>query len=262
MLGVAALAAALISPIDNVADQVFAVHMTQHLLLLDIAPILLIGGLTKVLLRPAARTILDLERGLGPIAHPAFAVVAYVGMMYLWHVPAMYDAALRSGGTHVLEHVCFSTVGMLYWWHLLSPVRSRRMTGFAPVLYMVSTKIGVGLLGIAITFSPHPLYEFYAKGQRVWGLSPIADQGLAGGLMALEQSLVMGAALAYLLIRALTESDRRDRREDAEADRALAAQQSPVGDVAVTGDRHISLDRDTAAETDVTVDGQSLAADQ
>ena len=66
---------ALISPIDTLADQVFAMHMVQHVLLLDFAPILLILGLTKVLLRPIARTVLDAERALGPIAHPVFAVV-------------------------------------------------------------------------------------------------------------------------------------------------------------------------------------------
>jgi cytochrome c oxidase assembly factor CtaG len=212
--GVLCLVAALISPIDNLADQVFAMHMVQHVLLLDIAPILLIAGLTKVLLRPVARTVLDLERALGPIAHPVFAVALYVGLMWLWHVPAMYDLALRHSGVHVFEHVCFMTAGVLYWWHLLSPVRGRHMTGLAPVGYMASTKVLVGLLGIFLTFAPNALYEFYEKGPRVWGLSPHDDQALAGAIMATEQSVVMGIALAYLFIRALAESDREDERAE------------------------------------------------
>ena len=70
-------------------------HMVQHVLLLDIAPILMILGLTKVLLRPVTRRLQTVERRAGWLAHPAFAVVAYVGFMWLWHVPAIYDVALR-----------------------------------------------------------------------------------------------------------------------------------------------------------------------
>jgi putative membrane protein len=212
--GVLCIAIALISPIDRLADQVFAMHMVQHVLLLDIAPILLIVGLTKVLLRPVARKVLDLERALGPMAHPVFAVVLYVGMMWLWHVPALYDAALGHSAVHVLEHTCFLTAGLLYWWHLLSPVRGRHLTGLAPVVYMASTKVFVGLLGIFLTFAPNALYAFYEHGPRVWGLSPGDDQALAGAIMAIEQSIVMGIALAYLFVRALAESEREEERAE------------------------------------------------
>ena len=214
LAGVLSIAAALISPIDTLAEQVFAMHMVQHVLLLDVAPILLIAGLTKVLLRPVARTVLDLERALGPIAHPAFAVVLYVGFMWVWHVPALYDAALESSVVHVLEHVCFLSAGVLYWWHLLSPVRSRQFHGLAPVVYMASTKVLVGILGIFLTFAPDAIYSFYEQAPRVWGLSPADDQAAAGAIMATEQSVVMGIALAYLFVRALGESDREDERAE------------------------------------------------
>jgi cytochrome c oxidase assembly factor CtaG len=212
--GVLTVAVALISPIDTLADQVFAMHMIQHVLLLDIAPILLIVGLSKTLLRPVARNVLAIERSLGPIAHPAAAVVAYVGMMWLWHVPALYDAALEHPAIHVLEHVCFMTAGLLYWWHLLSPVRSRHLTGLSPVMYMASTKVLVGLLGIFLTFAPSALYTFYEHSPRVWGLSASNDQALAGAIMAIEQSIVMGIALAYLFVRALEESERAEQRAE------------------------------------------------
>lgn len=218
--GVACIAIALISPIDTLADQVFAMHMVQHVLLLDFAPILLIAGLSKVLLRPVARKVLDLERALGPIAHPAFAVAFYVGMMWLWHIPVLYDAALEHSAVHVLEHTFFLSAGLLYWWHLLSPVRGRHLTGLAPVVYMVSTKVFVGMLGIFLTFAPTSIYSFYEKRPEVWGLHASDDQALAGAIMAIEQSIVMGVALAYLFVRALGEADRAQEREDRYLDAA------------------------------------------
>jgi putative membrane protein len=221
--GVLCIAIALISPIDTLADQVFAMHMVQHVLLLDFAPILLILGLTKVLLRPIARQVLDLERALGPIAHPIFAIALYVGFMWVWHVPALYDAALEHSAIHVLEHTCFLSAGLLYWWHLLSPVRGRHFGGLAPVGYMASTKVLVGLLGIFLTFAPSSIYSFYEHRPQVWGLHPSDDQALAGAIMAIEQSLVMGVALAYLFVRALSESEREQERRDRYEDAAEAA---------------------------------------
>jgi putative membrane protein len=212
--GLTCLAIALISPIDTLADQVFAMHMVQHVLLLDFAPILLIAGLSKVLLRPVARKVLDLERALGFIAHPIFAVAFYVGMMWVWHIPALYDLALEHSAVHVLEHTFFLSAGLLYWWHLLSPVRGRHLTGLAPVAYMASTKVFVGMLGIFLTFAPTSIYSFYEKRPEVWGLHAADDQALAGAIMAIEQSVVMGVALAYLFVRALGEAERAQERED------------------------------------------------
>ena len=214
-LGILAAAAALISPIDRLGEQVFTMHMVQHLLLLDVAPILGILGLTRVLLRPATRRLMTLERAAGPLAHPVFAAVLYVTTMAVWHVPALYDAALEHQVVHVVEHITFGIAGGLYWWHLLSPIPARhRLTGMGPVLYMVGTKIGVGIIGIVITFAPDAIYDFYAAQGDVWGMSPGTDQQVAGALMAVEQSLVMGAALAWLFVRMLGESQRSDERAE------------------------------------------------
>lgn len=212
---IAVLVAALVSPLDVLGEQVFALHMVQHVLLLDVVPILLVLSLTKVLLRPVTRRLQRLEESAGVLAHPAVAVVVYVAVMWGWHVPALYDAALRNPVIHVLEHVCLVSAGALYWWHLLSPIRSRMSKGpFGPVVYMAVTKLLVGFLGIGLTFAPHPLYAFYVDGPRVWGLAPVDDQALAGAVMAIEQSVVMGIALAFLFVRALAESDRADERAD------------------------------------------------
>jgi putative membrane protein len=213
--GLALVFAALISPVDALGEQLFVMHMVQHLLLLDLSSILLIVGLTKVILRPVTRRVQSLERAAGPLASPVFAVIAYVGGMYLWHVPALYDAALEHPTIHALEHVTFAVIGALYWWHLLSPIRSRhRLGGLGPVAYMFSAKIMVGLLGILLTFSPEALYSFYEDQPNYWGMSAVTDQNVGGAVMALQQSIVMGIAMVVLLLRALSESERDAERAE------------------------------------------------
>jgi putative membrane protein len=210
-----ALAAALLSPIDRLGEQAFTFHMVQHVLLLDLVPILLVCSLTKMILRPATRRLQRLERAAGPLAHPVFAVVLYVAVMWAWHVPALYDAALEHPTLHVLEHVCFLTAGLLYWWILLSPLRSRVRVGvMAPVVYMLSTKLAVGVLGIGLTFAPDALYAFYEDQPGIWGLDASTDQAAAGAIMALEQSIIMGIALAWLFVRALEDSEREEQRAE------------------------------------------------
>jgi cytochrome c oxidase assembly factor CtaG len=213
--GLLLILAALVSPIDELGDQLLVMHMLQHILLLDLVPIALILGLNKVLLRPVTRRLNTVERRAGYLAHPAFAVAAYVGFMWAWHIPAMYDAALHNTSVHAFEHVCFAAAGTLYWWHILSPIRGRmRLSGLGPITYMGSTKLLVGLLGIVLAFAPASIYPFYAHHPHYWGLSPTEDQSMAGLLMALEQSIVMGIALVYVFVQMLTESEREAQRAE------------------------------------------------
>jgi cytochrome c oxidase assembly factor CtaG len=213
--GVLVLFVALISPVDRLGEQLASIHMVQHLLIADIAPILLTLGLTRWLLRPATRRIHRIERAAGPFASPWFGVVAYVGAMWLWHVPALYDAALGNGWVHTLEHLSFAAAGLLYWWHLMSPIRSRlRLGGMGPVAYMASTKLLVGLLGILLAFAPELLYDSYDHPGTRWGLTAQDDQQVAGLIMALEQSIVMGIALAWLFVRMLSESEDEEQRAE------------------------------------------------
>src|SRR6478609_275180 len=190
-------------------------HMVQHTLLLDAVPILAILGFTKVILRPVTRAVHELERRAGAFASPAFAVVLYICVIWAWHVPAAYDVALRHPSIHLLEHTTFLLAGSLYWWHLLSPIRARlRLDGMGPVLYMGSTKLFVGALGMGLAFAPSALYPYYVHHARVWGISAHDDQSIAGLTMAVEQSLVMGVALVVLFVRALAESEREQRRRE------------------------------------------------
>jgi putative membrane protein len=219
--GILVLVAALISPIDRLGEQILAMHMVQHVLLLDVAPILLILGLTKVLLRPATRVIHRVEQRAGWLALPLVAVVFYTAAMWVWHIPALYDAAAEHTAVHLLEHLTFMTAGLLYWWHLLSPVSTRlRREGTTPIVYMVSTKVTVGFLGILLTFAPNAVFTYYENQPHYWGLDPDADQALAGAIMAIEQSIVMGIALVVLFTRMLAQSEREEQRAERYGDAA------------------------------------------
>jgi putative membrane protein len=211
LAGVGCALVALVSPIDALGEELFLMHMVQHVLLLDLAVVLGILGLTRVILRPVTRRLVHVEQRVGLLASPLFAIAAYVLVMWAWHVPALYDATLASPVLHVLEHLSFSLAGALYWWHLLSPIRGRRrLGGLGPVVYMAVTKVLVGLLGVALAFVPESLYAY----DGAWGLSAREDQNVGGLIMATEQSIVMGVALAFLFVRALGESDREDERRD------------------------------------------------
>ncbi len=211
--GLVLILVALVSPVDRLAEQILAMHMVQHVILLDFVPILLILGLTKAIMRPITRRLQPVEHG--PLGHPIVAVVLYVGSMWLWHIPALYDAAAEYATIHVLEHIFFLSAGVLYWWHLVGPLRTRLSpAGPAPVGYMVSTKILVGILGIILTFAPEALYAFYSDQPNYWGLTPTADQAVAGVIMALEQSVVMGIALVWLFARMISESEKEEQRAE------------------------------------------------
>lgn len=207
--------AAFVSPVDSLADQLFFMHMVQHVLLLDVVPILAILAFTKVILRPLTRAVRDVENRAGVLAHPAFAVLLYVGVIWAWHVPWAYDLAVRHSAVHLLEHLSFLIAGSLYWWHLLSPIRARRrLQGLGPVVYMASTKLAVGALGMGLAFAPSALYPYYVHIARVWGISAGVDQSIAGLIMAVEQSVVMGIALVVLFVGALSESEREQQRRE------------------------------------------------
>ena len=213
--GLAAAAAALISPIDSLGEQLFFMHMVQHLLLLDVAALLMILGLTRKILRPVTRRMLPVERSAGVLATPGFAITLYVATMWVWHIPALYDLALENDVVHVIGHLSYAVAGGLYWWHLFSPIRPRhRLLGLGTAAYMVSTKVLVGLLGVFLTFAGESFYSFYEDQPRYWGLTPSEDQALGGAIMALEQMIVMGVAFGWLFIRMLSESEREEQRTE------------------------------------------------
>jgi cytochrome c oxidase assembly factor CtaG len=162
------------------------------------------------------------ERALGPFAHPLTGIVLWLFLMYLWHVPALYDAALEHPVVHLLEHASFFAAGVAVWWPLIQPVpMRRRMTGLWPVAYVGAAKFGLAALGLYLTWSSSVIYPYYEHVPRIWGLSALEDQNAGGALMMVEQSLTFVIVLVTLFVQMLTRSEaeqrRRERLEDAQA---------------------------------------------
>ena len=213
--GVAMLVIALVSPIDRLGEQLFVMHMVQHVFLTDLAAVLLLLGLTKVILRPVTAAAQRVERRAGFLAHPAAAVLLYGGTLWAWHIPAMYQASLEQPVVHTVQHISFASAALLFWWHVLSPIRSRRrLRGMGVVFYVGTAKLLTGLLASLFTWAPAHLYEWYARQPRYWGLSVEEDQALAGAVMMVEASAVMTLAAVFLFVRMLTESEQDELRAE------------------------------------------------
>jgi putative membrane protein len=217
------LLAALVSPIDGLGENyLFSAHMLQHVLLGDVAPLLLLLSLSRVIMRPATRRLVKVERALGPFAHPLTGLVLWLFLMYFWHVPALYDAALRHPVVHLVEHASFFAAGVAVWWPLIQPVpMRRRLTGLWPVAYVGVAKFGLAALGLYLTWSSSVVYPYYEHVPRIWGLSALEDQNAGGALMMVEQSLTFVVVLVALFVQMLTRSEaeqrKRERLEDAQA---------------------------------------------
>jgi putative membrane protein len=222
--GIAALVLALNSPLAALDDELFWVHMTQHVLLLVVAPPLLLLGrpwstvwraFPLRLRRAAAQGGLRLaERssvraGWRVAAAPETALVAFVATLAVWHLPVLYDATLRSAGIHVLEHMTFLVTGLLFWSHLIDtpPVRSR--LGYpARALYTTMAMAASWILAIVIALASEPLYEGYAQLEsRPGGISALADEQLAAGVMWVPGSIPFVVAILVFAYRWL-ESER------------------------------------------------------
>ena len=220
--GVFALLLAVASPIDGLGeDYLFSAHMVQHVLLGDIAPALLLLSLSRVIMRPATRRLANLERRLGPLASPWTGLGLWLSLMYLWHVPALYDAALEHPVVHLLEHASFFTAGVCVWWPLIQPVPMRRpLRGFQTVGYIGAAKFGLAALGLYLTWSSSVFYPYYEQVPRIWGLSAVADQNAGGAIMMVEQSVTFVIALVFLFSRMLTQSEVDERRRERLEERA------------------------------------------
>ena len=220
-----ALLAALVTPLDGLGeDYLFSGHMLQHVLLGDIAPLLLLLSLSRVIMRPLTRRLTAVERALGPLAHPATGLVVWLVVMYAWHVPALYDAAAESPLLHALEHATFFAAGVAVWWPLIQPVpMRRRLEGMWPLAYIGAAKFGLAALGLYLTWSQDALYPHYEQAPRIWGLSAVEDQNVGGAIMMVEQSVVLAIVLVVLFVRMLAHSEEEERRRERLEDAASAA---------------------------------------
>lgn len=213
--GVAALLAALVSPLDALADRLLLAHMGQHVLLMMVAPPLLwlglplaplLRGLPRVLERPVARLLSRRPvRRLGLFAgHPVTAWLAFVATTWLWHTPALYELALRSEAWHAVEHACFVLAALLFWWPVIQPWPSHpRWPRWAMLPYLALADLQNTALSALLTFSGRVLYPSYAALPRPFELSPLQDQAAAGVLMWVPGSLAFLLPLGWIVAELL-----------------------------------------------------------
>ena len=225
-LGLLTVRVALQSPLDAVAgERLLSAHMLQHGLLMSVAPPLLLLGLYPRLVvpftRPVVRPLLRNRRThalLRAASMPALAIGAWLAVLYAWHVPALYELALRNETVHVVEHLFFVNVGLLFWLPVIQPV---------PALVQMSLPAKLAYLAAELIWGPL-LYPFYDASRALWGLSTAADQRIAGLTMMVVDMLVALSAAGWIVSRALTTAERRERREHRE--RASSSKPSPAAE--------------------------------
>lgn len=226
--GLLVIVLALDSPLDGLADQLFWAHMLQHILLLTVAPPLILLG------RPWPRMwrALPLEmrtrvgRGLvrsrlaaplRTLARPWPAWLLFNGALIVWHVPALYDATLRSGWIHQLEHAIFFFTGLLFWARIVDPGPLRpKLSWTGRIAYAIGAMVVGWALAVALVLAPHPLYSAYASlSHRPGGISAMTDQQLAGGMMWVPGSIAYTVAVLFAFYRWLEPERRPGRPEPA-----------------------------------------------
>jgi cytochrome c oxidase assembly factor CtaG len=208
---------ALLSPIDTGGDRyLFSLHMIQHLLLMMVAPPLCILGIAGMRSRPGSPG--RWRAAWAWLVNPWSATLIFSGVLLVWHIPALYDATLTTEPIHVVEHLSFIAVGVIFWWPIIDPLRGadrRRWVGtFAKIAMLVGSGIPPTALGLLFTIAPRPFYDFYARAPRLWGLSPVADQQLAGVVMFGAGNLIYFAAVVMVFWRVFGDPARDE--EDAQ----------------------------------------------
>jgi len=196
--GLVLIAASLNSPLETIAaTRLLLIHLLQNALIADIAPPLLLLGLTIEM-----RERLD-RLGAHRI-RARYALSAWILAWYGTHVAGFYDWALRNGWALNVEHGILILGGLLFWW----PLVSGRLSAPAALGYLGAGFVASSFLGLVFIFDSRPLYSFYAHAPRLWGFSPVRDQNLGGILMNAEQTLVFLAAIGYYVWRLLDEEQR------------------------------------------------------
>jgi cytochrome c oxidase assembly factor CtaG len=213
--GLLTLFLALASPLHPLAELLLQFHMIQHLLLMMVAPpLLLLGAPTLPFLRGVPRPLLH---GLGPlfasrplqrlghlVTHPIVCLVAFTVTNTGWHVPALYELALRSQLWHEVQHLCFLVAALLFWYPVVQPWPSRlRWPRWAIIPYLLVADIQNTALSAFLIFSERVLYPTYAAAPRLWNIAPLDDQAAAGAIMWVPGSVIFLVPAGVLAIRLL-----------------------------------------------------------
>jgi putative membrane protein len=213
------LLAVSVTPVHALAmHYLLTVHLLQNVVLAEWAPLLVVLGVS-----PGLAAALGRSGFVRVSTHPAVALPLWLANYMVWHLPWVYDAALRHPESVLhLEHLFYFLTGVAMWWCVIQDEPHRLGAG-ARAAYVFGAFVLASPIGLVMALVPSPLYDFYVHAhRRVWGLSPLVDQQLAGMLMALEEATVFFVVFAYWFFRFLAEEDRRDGRED-DVDRPPAA---------------------------------------
>jgi putative membrane protein len=227
-VGLLAVAAALLSPLDAAADHLLSAHMAQHLLLVVVAaPLLVVGSPMLAMSRVLPERWRQGARRWGrsrttrvsqrTLTNPIASLLLVTAVLWAWHVPPLYEAAVEDPVLHLVEHASFLGTALLFWWVALQPSGPRRLPHGADVLYVFAGALQSGALGALFTFASSPIYPLYARRTATLGLSPLADQQLAGLLMWVPSFVVYLLAAGALFVAWLRASEREAWRADRRA---------------------------------------------
>jgi putative membrane protein len=235
--GFVVIGAALTS-LGAASQDLLWVHMIEHLLLGDVAALLIVLGLTGPLIAPILLAEVFSVRvfdRLRALSHPVVAFPLWTVDLYAWHLPIFYQAALRHSGIHALEHAMFLGFGINMWMCLFGPLPMPTWFGnLGKLIYIVAVRLAGTVLGNVFLWSGTVFYPYYVKGDAKFHISPIADQNIAGAVMMIEESILTIGLFCWLFLRAARESEERQdlldyatshglELTDARAARAVAA---------------------------------------
>jgi len=195
---------ALQSPIDTGGDRyLLSLHMVQHLFLMMVAPPLVLLGIAGV--RPLPATVAPRSRAVWTfVTRPWPATLIFNVVLLIWHIPSWYDATLTTEWLHIVEHVTFIGVGVIFWWPIIDPLRGERTKPVSPFTKMgmlVLAGVPPTVLGFLFALISTPAYEFYARAPRLWGLSAVQDQQIAGVIMFGLGNIVYFVAISIIFLR-------------------------------------------------------------
>jgi putative membrane protein len=231
--GLAVLVGADVPPLSTLSGELFAAHMVEHLLIGDVAALLIVIGLTGPVLAPVLR--LPGLQWLRALAHPGVALPLWAVDLYAWHAPALYQGALRHPLVHGLEHACFFFFSVNLWMALLGPLPKPAWFGNLGRLgFIIAARMTGTVLANVFLWSGKVFYSYYGPGVRAHGTTLLSDQSLAGGIMMIEESILTIGLFCWLFLRTARQTEERDQLvelaaaqgielEPARAARAVAA---------------------------------------
>jgi putative membrane protein len=208
--GIALVVLALNSPIDSLGEEhFFFLHMLQHVIFGDLAPLCFVVGLTGPLLRPVLK--FKVVERLRVLSHPFVALPLWAADLYLWHIPYLYDGALHHAPVHAVEHLLFFTCGCLIWEPVFETLPAPAWFGTGvKMAYIVSVRLIETVLGNIFIWSSSAFYTVYRHAPE-WGITPVHDLNLGGVVMMAEGSIVTLGVLIWLFLRLASESELRQQ---------------------------------------------------